>query len=161
LPDLDLVLDYSRFGIGDSLEQSTSHGVDAWAIGLRSRTDVARTVERAAYGQSLVATRSARRGYDLQTDQVVSQVKRELRNLDRSEQRILIQQDKREQAKRQLALASLKFRHGLATNFDLIDAETELRRSEVSLVSSRIDYILGTYRLRGAMGTLLGGPDGF
>lgn len=161
LPDLDLVLDYSRFGIGDSLGQSTSNGVDTWGIGLRSRTDAARTVERAAYSQSLIATRSARRGYDLQSDQIVRQVKRELRKLDRSEQRILIQRDKREQAKRQLALARLKFRHGLSTNFDLIDAETELRRAQVSLVSTRIDYILGTYRLRGAMGTLLVGPDGF
>jgi len=161
LPDLDLVVDYSRFGLGDSLGQSTSQGVETWGIGLRSRTDAARTVERAAYGQSLVATRSARRSNDLQRDQVVRQVKRELRNLDRSEQRILIQRDKREQAKRQLALARVKFQHGLATNFDLIDAETELRRAQVSLVSTRIDYVLGTYRLRGAMGTLLREPDEF
>ncbi len=159
LPDLDLVLDYSRFGIGDTLGQSHSQALESSGIGLRSRTDAARTVERATYGQSLVATRSARRGYDLQRDQVVRQVKRELRNLQRSEQRIAIQEEQREQAEKQLALARVKFQHGLATNFDLIDAETTLRRGQVTLVSTRIDYILGTYRLRGAMGTLLDVPD--
>ena len=160
LPDLDLVVDYSRFGIGDTLGQSTASGVESWGIGLRSRSDAARTVERAAYGQSLVTTRSARRGYDLQRDQVVRQVKRELRNLQRSEQRIRIQDDQREQADKQLALARVKFQHGLATNFDLIDAETALRRAQVSLLSTRIDYVLGTYRLRGAMGTLLEAQGG-
>lgn len=43
----------------------------------------------------------------------------------------------------------------MAGNFDLIEAETELREAEIGLISAVIDYIVGGYRLRTAMGTLL------
>ena len=161
LPDLNLVLNYSRFGFGDNLGDSTTLDQDTWGIGLETRTDVARTVERAAYGQSLIAVGSARRSESLQRDEIVRQVKRELRSLDRSEQRMTIQQEKGEQAKGQLELARIKFKHGLADNFDLIDAETELRRAQVDRISARIDYLLGTYRLRATLGTLLERPETF
>jgi outer membrane protein TolC len=54
-----------------------------------------------------------------------------------------------------MVLAEVKFNHGLADNFDLIEAETELQQAQVSLVANRIDYIVGRYRLRDALGTLV------
>ena len=55
----------------------------------------------------------------------------------------------------QLELARVKFRRGLADNFDLIEAETQLRRAQTGLVSSVVSYVVGTYRLRAALGKLV------
>ena len=84
---------------------------------------MARTVERATYKQSLITVRSAYRSQSLLRDEVIRQVKSELRNLRRSEQRINIRRVQIGQAEGQLELARVKFQHGLANNFDLIEAE--------------------------------------
>ena len=48
----------------------------------------------------------------------------------------------------------------MSDNFDLIEANTQLEGAEVTYLSTVKDYILGTYRLRAAMGTLLEKPEG-
>jgi hypothetical protein len=42
--------------------------------------------------------------------------------------------------------ANVRFQHGLASNFDLIEAETALRRARIQLISAVADYIIGHYR---------------
>lgn len=160
-PDLNVVLNYSRFGSGENFEESTTFDQDSWGISLQTTTDLARTAERVAYDQSLLSVRAARRNDSLQRDEVARQVKRDLRNLRRSENGIAIQEEQIRQAKGQLELARVKFRWGLANNFDLIDAETQLRRAETNLLSAVLDYIVGSHRLRAALGTLLERPERF
>ena len=101
------------------------------------------------------------RSKSLQRDEVARQVKSGLRNQRKSEQRIIIQQEQIKQAEGKLELARVKFQHGLANNFDLIEAEMELRRAQTNLLSAVLNYIVGTYRLRGAMGSLLERPERF
>jgi len=160
-PDLDLVLNYLRFDSGEKLGDGTKFNQDSWNVGLVTSTDLARTVERAAYDQSMINVRVVRRNAGLLRDEVVREVKRNLRNLRVSEKGITIQEKQIRQAKGQLELAQVKFRWGLANNFDLIDAETELRRAETNLLSAVLDYIIGSHRLRAALGTLLERPKKF
>jgi len=160
-PDLDLVLNYSRFGSRENFGDSTKFNQDSWNVSLVSSTDLARTAERAAYDQSLLNVRVVRRNAGLLRDEVVREVKRNLRNLRVSEKGITIQEEQIRQAKGQLELSQVKFRWGLANNFDLIDAETELRRAETNLLSAVLDYIIGSHRLRAALGTLLERPKKF
>jgi len=160
-PRLDVVFNYSRFGSGDKFGESTRFDEDSWGVNLVTSTDLARTVERAAYDQSLLNVRSARRNNSLERDNVARQVKRDLRNLRRSEKTIEIKEEQIGQVKGQLELAQVKFRWGLANNFDLIQAETELRLAETSLLSAVLDYIVGSHRLRAALGTLLERPERF
>jgi outer membrane protein len=160
-PDLDLVLNYSRFGSGENFGDSTKFNHDSWNVGLVTSTDLARTVERAAYDQSLINVRVARRNATLLRDEIVREVKQNLRNLRVSEKAIKIQEEQIGQSKGQLELAQVKFKWGLANNFDLIDAETELRRAETNLLSAVLDYIIGSHRLRAALGTLIERPKNF
>jgi outer membrane protein TolC len=118
-------------------------------------------VERVAYDQSLLSVQGAQRNYNLLRDEVVREVKRDFRNLRASENSVVIQEEQIRQAKGQLALAQVKFRFGLANNFDLIDAETKLRIAQTNLLSAVLSYIVGTNRLRAAMGTLLERPKKF
>ena len=160
-PKLDVVFNYSRFGSGDSFGDSAGFDEDAWGVNLVTSTDLARTAERAAYDQSLLNVRAARRNNSLERDNVARQVKRDLRNLRRSEKGIEIKEGQIEQVKGQLELAQVKFRWGQANNFDLIQAETELRLAETNLLSAVLDYIVGSHRLRAALGTLLERPERF
>ena len=161
LPDLDVVVNYSRFGSGENFGNSTGFGKDSWNVGLVTSTDIARTVERAAYDQSLLQVQGARRNLSLLRDEVVSEVNRNFRNLRGYENSIKIQQEQIKQAKGQLELAQVKFKWGLANNFDLIDAETQLRNAQINLLSAVINYIVGTNQLRASMGTLLERPKKF
>ncbi len=160
-PDLDINFTYSRLGTGDNFNDSTNLSQDFWGVALSSSTDLARTAERAAHKQSLVNVRTSRRNLRLRHDEVVREVKRDLRSLKRSERRIAIQQEQIDQADGQLALARVKFQRGLADNFDVIDAEAELRRAQLSLIGVVFDYIVGTYRLRASLGTLVERPVRF
>lgn len=158
LPELNVVLGYTRFGQDESFARSLSIDRQAWTASLVSTTDLARTAERAAYEQSLLGVRAAARALELQRDDIVRQVKAEVRALRRSDKRISIQQEQVASASAKLELARVKFQHGQANNFDLIEAEAELRRSETDLLGAVINYVIATYRLRAAMGTLLGKP---
>jgi len=160
-PNLNLVLNYSRFGIGENFGESTRFDQDSWNVGLVTSTDLARTVERVAFEQSLLNVQGAQRNYNLLRDEVVREVKRNFTNLRGSENSITIREEQIRQSKGQLELAQVKFKFGLANNFDLIDAETNLRNAQTNLLAAVIDYILGTTQLRAAMGTLLERPKKF
>jgi len=160
-PNLDVVLNYSRFGSGENFGDSTGLDKDSWNVGLVTSTDIARTVERAAYDQSLLNVQGVRRNYNLLRDEVVREVNLNFRNLRGYENSVTIQEEQIKQAKGQLELAQVKFRYGLANNFDLIDAETQLRSAQTNLLSAVLNYIIGTNRLRASMGTLLERPKKF
>ena len=158
LPSLDLVMSYSKFGSDGSFSKSTGLDQESWALNLMSTTDLSRTVERLAYEHSLLGVEAAQRSLSLQQDEIVHQVKQELRRLYRAEKRIEIQREQIRQAEGKLELARAKFQRGLADNFNMIEAETELRQAQTNLISVVIEYIIGSYRLRAALGTLIEDP---
>jgi outer membrane protein TolC len=155
LPDLDVGFSLNLNGdptahfTGTTLDQTT------WGLSLGSTTDLKRTSEKAMYEESLIDVQQASRRQIIIRDEIVANVKREIRNLERQDKAITNQEDQISQARGQLELARIKFEHGMTNNFDLIDAEISLRRSETRLVSAVIDYIIGQYRLREAIGTLV------
>mgnify|MGYP002525982781 CR=1 FL=1 len=126
-----------------------------WNVNLVTSTDFARTAEKAVYDQSLLGIRAARRSLELQQDDIARQVKRNFRSLRRAEKRISIQEEQIADSKAQMRLAKVKFDHGLGNNFDLVEAESELRRAETKLLSAVVEYIVGSYRMRQSMGTLM------
>jgi outer membrane protein len=160
-PELNLVLSYSRFGSERYTQETWDLSQNSWRINLVSSSDLSRTAEKAAYEQKLIDSEKAVRDRDLKIDQITKEVKDLLHSLNWSEKRIEILKEMNRQAEGQLELAKIKFRHGLANNFDLMEAENTFRRSQVDLLSTAINYIIGTYSLRAALGTLLERPSVF
>jgi outer membrane protein TolC len=159
-PDLDLSLSYARFDTASDFSRSLEFGQDSISVNLLTTSDMARTAERARYQQSLLNVSAAARNLELERDQVIRDVRGALRELQREEKRITLQEDQIRQAQGKLELAQVKFNRGLANNFDVIEAEAELRTAESNLVSAVSTYIVGTYGLRAALGTLLEKPPG-
>jgi outer membrane protein TolC len=155
LPELNLALSFTPMGDSDDFGNSLELDEYTWGVSLSSSTDFRRTAERAAYDQSKLTVAAAYRNLSLLRDEIAREAKSALRALKEAEQRIGIQKEQIENAKGKLKLAQVKFKHGMANNFDLIEAEEQLRQAQSDMISVVIDYIVGTYNLRSAMGTLL------
>ena len=93
--------------------------------------------------------------YQSKRDEIARDVRRQLTALKELDERIRIRGEQIHQADGKLALAKVKFTHGLANNFDVIEAETELQLANVNLLSANLDYIVGTYSIRAILGTLI------
>ena len=160
LPRMDLVVDYRRYSLSDTFEEISDFGEERWGLSLTGTTDLARKKERFSYRQSLVNVESARLSYTVKKDEIITGVRRQLEALREALERVHIKQEQIRQAEGKLALSKIKFAYGMAGNFDVIEAETELQRGRVDLLSSKIDYIEGTYTLRAVLGTLVERPEG-
>jgi len=155
LPELDIRLSLRQTGEPSSGFPGSTPDQTTWGISLGSTTDLRRTAQKALYEDSLLNVRQAARRQRIASDEIAAQVKREIRNLERQGKAIENQEEQIHQSKGQLELAQIKFEHGMADSYDLIDAEISLRRAQTQLASAVIEYIIGQYRLRSAVGTLV------
>lgn len=154
-PQLDLVGRYNRLAIDDLFVRTIRLEEDFWSINLVSTTDWRRTAEKANYQRSLLAVKTAELNRWAQVDGIKREVRQVFDSLLKAEERMQIRNEQIDQARGKLALAKTKFRHGMANNFDVIEAETELQEARTNLLAAKIEYIVGTYRLRAGMGTLI------
>ena len=155
LPDLKLVASYHNNYLSDDFSDFSSDSDEFWSIGISSSTDFSRTREKAAFQQSLLEVRKKKLQYQSREDEILSEVKKQLDALHKGEQRIRIRKEQIVQAKGKMRLAEIKFSHGMGNNFDLIESETELQGAETNLLTEKSNYIVGQYRLRAALGTLI------
>jgi outer membrane protein TolC len=88
-------------------------------------------------------------------DEIERDVRSQLEALRQTEDNIAIREAQIATAEGKLELARIKFRYEMADNFDVIESENELERATVDLLAARTDYIVGLYRLRSALGTLI------
>jgi outer membrane protein TolC len=154
-PRLDLVANYTRSVSGDQFSRSMRLDEDSWSINLTSTTDWSRTAEKAAYQKTLLVVKTTKLNRSTRIDGIKRDVRQYFDSLLKAEERMQIRNEQIDQARGKLALAKIKFSHGMANNFDVIEAETELQEARANLLVAKIEYIVGMYRLRAAMGTLI------
>ena len=155
LPDLNFVATYRKNSFLENIDASESNIGDFWSIGFTSNTDVARSSERASYQQSLLNVRQKKLQQESQSDTIRAEVRNRLDALIKEAQTIRLREEQIVQARGKSRLAEIKFSHGMGGNFDFIEADTELQRAKANLLTGKINYIVGQYRLRAALGTLI------
>lgn len=155
LPNVHFVASYRKNTFLEGLDVAESYYGDYWSVGFTSDTDLARSSEKASYQQSLLSVRRMQLKQETQRDSIRSEVKNRLIALQRESESIQLRQEQIVQAKGKRRLAEIKFSHGMGGNFDFIEAETELQRARANLLMSEIAYIVGQYKLRAALGTLI------
>jgi outer membrane protein len=155
LPELNVVLGYQHAETAQSLGASFPFDrPGSWTLSLVSNTDVARTAERNTFAQSLQRIEAAKRDLVSTRETVVKEVKDALRTLLESRETIQLQAKRIEGAARQVSLSRLKFKHGLASNFDLLDAEQVMKTAQLNHLNATTNHIIATYALQRAMGVL-------
>lgn len=155
LPGVNLVAGYvssrSSALFGDVFRPDDAR----WTVSLMGSTDWARRAEKSAYQQRLNDVLAAQLNLEHSREEINREVRQQLDALRRARKRIDLQREQIRQAEGKLALAAVKFQHNMAGNFDVMDADRELQRARINLLNVRTDYIVGTYRLRRSLGTLL------
>ena len=154
-PDFNLIMDYERAGTAEDFSQSTDFEENIWSVSLTGGSSWPKTAEKAAFNQSLISIKTERLRLELKRDEIQREVRGQLEVLKKAENSIKIRQEQIKTAEGKLALAKVKFRHAMADNFDVIESETELENAKVNLLSARTEYIVGTYKIRSVLGTLI------
>lgn len=160
-PELNLVVDYTNYGRDEVFSNSwTSRRESKWGIGFTTNANIERFNETAAYEQSIIAVDDAGINVAQTNDNIVIEVKRTLRTLSRAEEKIGVQEAQILNARSEYHLARLKFEHGLANNFDLIQAEKNLISAQTALINAIIEHKITEFKLLAALGTLVDKPQG-
>jgi outer membrane protein len=150
LPDLTVFFDYTRSGNGNNFDNDVFRlSEESWRVYLTSSSDFARTSEKNSYRQSLITDLANKK------DQLGKEVKNQVDFLEKSRERMVILEQQIQKAMGKFELSRIKFNNGMADNFDMIEAETELHRAQLNHLSAQINHITGTYRLRKTIGTLI------
>jgi outer membrane protein TolC len=85
---------------------------------------------------------------------IANEVRAAARNLERIGKSIVLQERNTDFAQKQLRLATLRYQRGLASNFDIIDAENNLIQARSNYVSLVSDYHVAQIELKRVTGTL-------
>ncbi len=168
-PDLNLLLDYqvaknrlgARFEDENGQEYFTYDWYKKrpnWTVGFSSQSDLHRSGEKLFYDNSLLAMDAAYRNMEQTEVNVTMEVKRALRTLKLTSKRIELQEEQIKTAEGELYLSQIKFSRGMANNFDVIQAEKNLRTAHIAYLSAVVDHINGEYQLKGVLGTLADKP---
>lgn len=155
LPELNLVAGYSQFGSDRVADRSFEFDETRWELRLVTSTDFSRSAEKLNYEQSLNYIESVRLQARQLEEDIIREVRFQLRLLHETQGRIANKHEQIEQAQGKLALAQLKFNYDMANNFDIIEAESELQQARTDLLGATVDHIVGTYDLRAVLGTLI------
>jgi outer membrane protein len=154
-PAFNLIMDYERAGTSEDFSRSTDLEENVWSVSLTGGSSWPRTAEKAAFSQSLISVKTERLRLELKRDEIQREVRGQLEVLKKAENSIKIRREQIKTAEGKLALAKVKFRHEMADNFDVIESESELENAKVNLLSARTEYIVGTYKMRSVLGTLI------
>jgi len=156
LPEIDLNLGLNQLGFGRSFG-------DAWRGGLTDRQveffvsasyPIRQTTLKANRAVSELQVGVRQRGVTQIELEIERQVHRAWRDLDRIRQSVEVQVQAVDVAEKQRRLAELRYQRGLASNFDVVDAESNFVVARSALVSLLTNYAVARLELRRVTGTL-------
>ncbi len=154
LPQLDLNLRYQQSGLGETFRESLNLNDGGVGVFLSTSYPIDQSAERASVAQSNIDLAARRRAVRLLEYNVTREVRASARNVERIGKSIVLQERNIEFAEKQLRLASLRYQRGLASNFDIIDAENNLISARSNYVSLISDYHVALIELKRVTGTL-------
>jgi outer membrane protein TolC len=159
-PELNLVLDYTSCGFDEVFTGSwTCRRENKWGFGFTTSSDFNNLALQTAYQQSKNASKDACLYIDQVKEMIALEVKKGLRFLQRAQQRITLQQEQINNSSKEFKFSNLKFDHGYVSNFDLIQAETNLRIAQGAMLGAIIDHKIGEYQFLAVLGTLADKPE--
>jgi outer membrane protein len=154
LPQLDVNVGVSRSGFGptygDALH-STDTRVDAY---FTTSYPIERSAEQAGKAVAELEVQSRERAVRQRQIDIESEVRAAARELERIRKSVELQRKAVLVADQQLRLATLRYQRGLASNFDIVDAEGSLVLARSALVGLVTSYRVAHLDLRRITGTL-------
>ena len=154
LPRVDVNLGVTRLGFGQSFG-------DLWGLSdrqveffLSASYPIRQSSQKANRAVSELQVRSRERGVEQLELEIEREVHQAVRELDRIRQSVEVQEQAVDVAAQQRRLAVLRYQRGLASNFDVIDAESNFVVARSSLVGLLTSYAVARLELQRVTGTL-------
>lgn len=154
LPQLDLGVAYSRLGYGSSLSDTFRAGDPRVDFFLSSSYPLQRANEKANKAVAELDLAARERNLRQRELDVEAEVRAAVRALDRIRKSVELQRQGLDFSIQQHRLATLRYQRGLASNFDVVDAEGSLVSARSALVNLLTDYQVARAQLLRAVGTL-------
>ncbi len=154
LPQLDVQVTYSQLGsgggFGDALRPSDRRTLVSFATSYPTE----RTSDRVNRSLAELDVEARQRALRQREMEVEAEVRSVARNLDRIRTSAALQTKTIDLAEQQRQLATLRYQRGLASNFDVVDAETAVVAARTALAALYADYQVARYELLRATGRL-------
>lgn len=126
---------------------------DTWDAGVSFQFDIwngLTTVHQTAQAQALLEQTKA--SYDVMKDGMTLEVTQAYLAFKQTNERITLSKLAAEQADENYRITYEKFKSGLTTNSELLDAETAKLQSKIQLTTSLVDHVMAAARLQKSIG---------
>jgi outer membrane protein len=159
LPQLDLNVGVSQFGTGTSYSSAINTADRRVNVFLSTSYSLERSSEAASAAVAQLDVTSRERSFRQRQLDVEAEVRSSVRELQRIRKSIELQKKGVEVAEQQRRLATLRYQRGLASNFDVVDAEGSLVLARSALVGLVTSYQVAKVDLMRVTGTLRLTPE--
>jgi outer membrane protein TolC len=154
LPQLDLNFSVRSIGLGTTYGNAWANGDRQFNVFLSSTYSFERTSQTANRAEAELALTGRQRSLREQQLQIDLEVRSAARELTRLAKSIELQRKAVDIAEQQRQLATLRYQRGLASNFDVVDAEGSLVVARSALVGLLTSHRVARYELLRATGGL-------
>jgi outer membrane protein TolC len=154
LPQLDLRVGLAGRGFGSSYGDAWRAADRQLTFGFETSFPLERTADRADHALAEIQVASSARNLRQREMEVESEVRQAVRRLDQIRKSVELQKTAVDVAEQQHRLATLRYQRGLASNFDVVEAEESLVLARSALVSLLARYQVERIDLLRTLGTL-------
>jgi outer membrane protein len=154
LPQLDLNLGVNKEGFGNSFSSAWSAGDQRVNLYFSASYPIERAGNLVNKALADIAVNGVRRTLRQRELEVETQVRAAVRELDQLRKSMELQKQGVDVAQQQLRLATLRYQRGLASNFDVVDAESSLVLARSALVGLLTRYQIARVELLRTTGDL-------
>jgi outer membrane protein TolC len=153
LPDLSFNATETVSNLGglDALSEANKHN---WSTSLTLRYPLPLTTQRVNIDQNVVALRRGKRLLVERREGMIKDVRTDLINAVKGQEQIEIAKAEIVSAEKKLKIANFRFDRGLASNFDVVDAENNLIQARQNLTQTIVNYLVARNKLALDMGVL-------
>jgi len=153
LPELDSNFTYSVSNVG-GLSDIQAANSKSWSGILTLSYPLPLTNTNINIESDTVSLRREQRTLLDKQEGIKRDIKTDLRNVLKSREQISIVKEQIESAEKKLKIANFRFDRGLASNFDIIDAENNLIQARQNLTTTIVDFLVARSQLKRDMGVL-------
>ncbi len=154
LPQLDLNFSMSQLGLGTTFGSAWRAADRRFSVYLSSSYPLERSAQSANRAEAELNLAGRQRNLRQQQLQIELEVRSAARELERLAKSIELQRKAVDIAEQQRQLATLRYQRGLASNFDVVDAEGSLVVARSALVGLLTSHRIARYELLRATGSL-------
>jgi outer membrane protein TolC len=154
LPQFDLNVGVTQLGFGSSFGTAWRAGDRQVNVFLSASIPLPQASQRATRAVADLEVGSRQRGVHQRELDVEQEVRQALRELEQIQKSVELQRKAVEVADQQRRLAVLRYQRGLGSNFDVVDAESNLVTARSALVQLLSSYAVARLDLKRTTGTL-------